>query len=522
MNRNLLFLSALTLVGAPATAQIAFQPATTQSLQGQRPSDVAVFDVDGDGDNDFAVTSGQLQGVNGPEWIEVFKNNGAGAFSAGQVLQVGLNVGLGALAAGDMDGDGDRDLVVALENTNAARVIINTGGVLSLGSVVSLAGVEPKQLALGDIDGDGDRDVVISNRSSNNLQILTNSGGVLSAGALLAVGQRPRALVLRDLNGDGRMDIAVAAQDSRRVDLLFGSGGGAFGAVQSVAMPFNDKPSGMAAGDVDGDGDVDLATTLDNNGVGFVVILRNTAGAFTAAAYPTNSPNPSAVVLADLELDGDLDVATADEDANVVTALANQGAGTFGAANSFAVGTFPTALAVGELDGNGSNDLVVANRDSSSASVLRNTLSGGPLTYCTAGVSAAGCQPTIAASANPRVGHNTPCQISASGLDGQRSGVLFYGLFALPQQWCGAGIGSSFLCVKAPTQRVLQQISGGTAGACNGALTLDWNAFQLAQPASLGAPWTAGEKVYLQGWYRDPLSCKTTALSNAVQLTYQP
>ena len=62
--------------------------------------------------------------------------------------------------------------------------------------------------------------------------------------------------------------------------------------------------------------------------------------------------------------------------------------------------------------------------------------------------------------------------------------------------------------------------SGGSTGACNGQLTLDWNAFQTTFPGSLGNPWTAGDEAYVQGWFRDPTSCKTTSLSNAVILTY--
>lgn len=506
----------------PAAAQISFHPASTHPLQGQRPEGVAVLDIDGDGDQDFAVVSGQLQGVNGPEWVEVFMNNGAGGFSPGQVLQLGFNLGAGALAAGDLDGDGDRDLVVALKNVNAVRAVLNTGGVLSLGSLASLTGSEPHRLALGDVDGDGDLDVVTSNRSSNNLQLVTNVGGALTSGALLAVGQRPDHLVLRDLNADGRTDIAVAAHDSRRVDLLFGQGGGAFGPVQSLAMPGNNKPTGMTAADLDGDGDLDLATTLDNNGVGFVVVLRNTGGVFSAAAFATSSSNPSSIVAADFDLDGDMDLATADEDSNVVSALANQGAATFGAAVLFSVGAHPSALAVADLDGNQSSDLVSVQRDSNNAAVLRNTRVGGPLVYCTAGVSAAGCQPSITASANPTVNHSTPCQITVSGLDAQRSAVLFYGLAALPQQWCGPGVGSSYLCVRAPTARAVQQSSGGTLGQCNGSIGLNWSAFQLANPLTLGAPWIVGEKAYVQGWFRDPLSCRTTTLSNAVELSYQP
>lgn len=523
MNKRLLLASlALAGVALPASAQISFQTATNQALQGQRPSAVAILDLDGDGDRDYAVLSGQLQGVPGPERVEVFVNSGAGAFSAGQVLQLGFNLSPQAMAAGDLDGDGDMDLLVTLDNANAARVVLNNAGVLALGGLVGLSGSEPRGLALGDIDGDGDLDAAVSFRSSDSVQLLVNSAVGFSAGASLAVGQRPRDLILRDVNGDSRIDIAVASQDSRRVDLLLGTGGGAFGPVQSVSMPFNEKPTGMAAGDLDGDGDLDLATTLENNGVGYIVTLRNTGGSLVASAWPTGTLNPGAVVIADLDVDGDLDVAAADEDSNVVVALANQGAFTFGAALSFAVGAHPTALAAGDLDGNQSTDLVTANRDSSNASVLLNTRAGGPVTFCTAGTNSLGCQPTISASANPLVSHAAACQINVANLEGQRSTLIFYGLSALPQQWCGPGVGSSYLCVKPPTMRVSQQSSGGALGACNGSLAFDWSAYQLATPTALGAPWTAGENAYVQGWYRDPLSCRTTGLTDAVQLTYQP
>jgi hypothetical protein len=76
--------------------------------------------------------------------------------------------------------------------------------------------------------------------------------------------------------------------------------------------------------------------------------------------------------------------------------------------------------------------------------------------------------------------------------------------------------------VKPPTQRTLAQNSGGFTGQCNGTLTLDWNAFQLGNPGSLGAPWLAGDRAQVQGWFRDPASCKTTFLSAALELTYQP
>jgi hypothetical protein len=145
-----------------------------------------------------------------------------------------------------------------------------------------------------------------------------------------------------------------------------------------------------------------------------------------------------------------------------------------------------------------------------------------PTSYCTSGTSTHGCAASISASSNPNVAHTLPCTISVANVEGQKSGILFYALGQFPQPWCVLGGGTSFLCVKPPTMRTISQTSGGTINACDGALALDWNAFQIANPTALGNPWSAGNKVYVQGWYRDPPSCKTTSLSNAVEMTYQP
>jgi hypothetical protein len=144
-----------------------------------------------------------------------------------------------------------------------------------------------------------------------------------------------------------------------------------------------------------------------------------------------------------------------------------------------------------------------------------------PVVYCTSGVTTNGCQASISASANPNVSHSNSCQISVANVEGQKSGIIFYGLAQNALPWCSVG-GSSFLCVKSPTARTGTQGSGGTAGACDGSLTLDWNAYQLATPGALGQPWAAGNTADVQGWFRDPPACKTTSLSNAVELTYVP
>jgi hypothetical protein len=197
-------------------------------------------------------------------------------------------------------------------------------------------------------------------------------------------------------------------------------------------------------------------------------------------------------------------------------------AGAQGNGHSSAI--FPPALSA---DGariafeSGANNLVPGDVNAQWDVFVRVLPDPAPPVYCTAGTSAGGCAASIGASAEPDLAHASPCSITIQALDGQRTGIVFYGLDAFAQPWCASG-GTSFLCVKPPTQRTSAQSSGGSAGSCDGSLSLDWNAFQLASPAALGQPWSAGAKAYVQGWFRDPASCKTTSLSDAVELTYRP
>lgn len=153
--------------------------------------------------------------------------------------------------------------------------------------------------------------------------------------------------------------------------------------------------------------------------------------------------------------------------------------------------------------------------------VLRIPAATAPVAYCTAGTTTNGCVPSISASASPSVSFANPCTVSIASVEGQKSGLIFYGV-AGPQALPWSATSSSFNCVKSPTQRSSPQSSGGTVNACDGSLALDWNAFQLGNPGALGSPWSVGDKAFVQGWFRDPPAPKSTNLSDALELTYAP
>ena len=141
--------------------------------------------------------------------------------------------------------------------------------------------------------------------------------------------------------------------------------------------------------------------------------------------------------------------------------------------------------------------------------------------YCTAGTTTNLCTATISGTGTPDANAGSGFMLSLSGVEGQKQGILFYGITnAIAQPWATGS--TSLLCVKAPTQRMGVQNSGGTLNQCDGSLSTDWNAFIANNPTALGNPFIAGQAVYAQGWFRDPPAPKTTSLSNALKFTVCP
>ncbi len=144
-----------------------------------------------------------------------------------------------------------------------------------------------------------------------------------------------------------------------------------------------------------------------------------------------------------------------------------------------------------------------------------------PLSYCTAGTSTNGCAPTMEFDGSPSLSKSNGFRLDVSNLDGQRQTLLFYGVGGRRAEPWAAG-STSYLCVRAPIQRVLSASSGGAAGACDGAVSVDWLDYIANNPAAVGAPFAAGVAVNAQAWYRDPPAPRSTNLSDALEFVTRP
>jgi len=155
------------------------------------------------------------------------------------------------------------------------------------------------------------------------------------------------------------------------------------------------------------------------------------------------------------------------------------------------------------------------------ADCLYSGVCSSVVAYCTSGTTTNGCAAAMSGTGTPSLAASSGFVLSAGSVEGQKTGLVFYGVNG-PHAGVWAPGSTSFLCVKSPVQRLPSQNSGGTANSCNGSLSLDWLAWIAAHPAALGQPFSAGQIVYAQSWFRDPPAPSSTNLSNAVQFALQP
>ena len=142
--------------------------------------------------------------------------------------------------------------------------------------------------------------------------------------------------------------------------------------------------------------------------------------------------------------------------------------------------------------------------------------------YCTAGISASGCQAQLSATGTASATATSGFSVLASTVEGAKDGLYFFG--ANGRQANPWGNGTSFQCVVPPVARGGLLAASGTSGLCDGAFFQDLNALWCPRcPRPLKNP-GAGAVVQAQLWYRDPqnTSNQTTSLSDAIEFPVGP
>jgi hypothetical protein len=141
------------------------------------------------------------------------------------------------------------------------------------------------------------------------------------------------------------------------------------------SFPVAGSPVGMAMGDLNQDGKLDLVTTDSVSGM-VTVFLGTGGGKFASGVQYSTGSHPGSIVVADLNGDGQLEVILGDESQDTISVLACNGTGTLQLKQSITAGTDPAFMAIADINGDGKPDIVVAPRSGGSLAVLLNDSKG--------------------------------------------------------------------------------------------------------------------------------------------------
>jgi hypothetical protein len=315
-------------------------------------------DLDGDGDQDI------VMGYPGGGISPVpFRNNGNATFTQMPTLPGAARVVLTPLLA-DYNGDGLLD--VAVDQGNSYRVFFGNGALGSTSSISVGSGGAEASGAVADLNADGKPDFVMGiNRgnSDNNGQVsvrLNNGSGGFPTITQYFVGPGEIFVTTADFNNDGKPDIAAADSETNTVTILLNNGSGGFAFAPGGPIAVGTAPKQLVAGDLNNDGFQDLA--VPNSGAGTVtILLGNGAGGFTSAGAFTAGTGAKFVLAADFNNDSVLDLGVALTSG--VALLAGNGGGSFGAPTVYGTGFNPINITLADMNADGGQDILVGFSD---------------------------------------------------------------------------------------------------------------------------------------------------------------
>ena len=230
-----------------------------------------------------------------------------------------------------------------------------------------------RSVAVVDLDGTGRLAVLSANEASPQSQSFlvarireSTTQAIFRAPVRSATGLTPVAMAAGDLDGDGLVDVAVADQAASNgnhfVDVQFQVAGspGSFSAPVELALGVL-EPHGLALADLDGDAKLDIAVAASGTSTVQVFYQGAVAGSFGPATGYAVGGESTAVATADLIGSGRPDLVVATANGKVSVLLHGSSPGTFLPGVEYPAGTSPAAVQVGDLNGDGHPDILVAD-----------------------------------------------------------------------------------------------------------------------------------------------------------------
>jgi hypothetical protein len=379
-------LGALALAAPAVAQQFVDQTSTRFPVQAEYTNQCTIVDVDGDGDKDIVwANGGGYSSLGTLLKPRIFINNGTGTFADETDLRAsGITGCFRGVEAGDVDRDGDWDLILAQDFNRRPLLLMNDGtGKFADETVARLPNITMGSARgqFGDIDNDGDLDILLCNSGANRFattgrpRIFVNNGSGTFTDAPTT--QFPSTAlaeqmdcVFGDVDNDLDLDFHVGtrATGTNSSQLWINNGSGSFAKLATFVTDFTCYSYDF--GDIEGDGDLDLIGVNAGSSNTELLLRNNSLGTSWTNVSSQITPNPTVddndSRFIDFDMDGDLDL--------LVAALGgpdriyrNNGAGTF---TQVTTGVLPSItdssldVKVGDLTGDGKPDIITAQGES--------------------------------------------------------------------------------------------------------------------------------------------------------------
>lgn len=341
-----------------------------------------VFDFDDDGDLDYVVLNTDAMSLTDFE-VHTFA---AGGYTSGAPF--GDSLGAGRGATGDIDGDGDVDIVNLGDYQQTVEKQVNIGGASFTTYTIASSISNSTNIVLVDVDNDGDLDIIATGPSAISQPLYLNDG---HGNFTQTYSPLPGTLFITpaDFDGDGDIDLALPTSGGTRI--YENSGTGAF--VQRMNISALSSLNATAAGDIDNDGDIDLIG-IDTTAAGTNDIYRATnngqATSFNVpAALSSAKAGLRAVEVVDVNSDGNMDIIASSgvfsNDGGTVI-FVGDGTATFTNETTFGTTESAFAFAHGDIDADGDIDVINGNYGqnvtyfSNQSTILANLAPSAPST----------------------------------------------------------------------------------------------------------------------------------------------
>lgn len=318
-------------------------------------------DLDGDGDIDVLSAS---EGDRKIAWYENLNGN----FGTPQIISINSQDAIEVRTA-DLDNDGDLD-VLGIQ-TNAPSEVYYHENLDGFGNFSEInlitTGVDSvKSLSVADIDGDGFKDLVSASQHRSKIAWYKNEDGMGSYGVQRIISlnvSNLKSIYTSDLDGDGDMDVLSASENDNKIAWYENADGMGNFSPQILISLEESRPIDIFSIDVDGDKDMDIIS----GGIDGVAWFENLDGLgnFSTSKKISFSDTAFKVFAIDLDNDEDIDVLTAAPGDNTISWYENlDGLGDFG--NQQIISTsldYPESIYANDIDGDGDIDVLSASRN---------------------------------------------------------------------------------------------------------------------------------------------------------------